>query len=164
MNTVESKCFAPQLAKATLQKYFGFSNFHPGQLEAVMAVLHRQDVFLAVSPSASVGHSPLEVGHFVGGRHEHLESQYLLATLQCQTMGRSIVATSLHNRPRKRSPYCTRKDLRRYCFVRKIERNTRMDVPKLCKFNLWTQGVALTIKGPASDQRVGEWTSLPTLN
>ena len=43
MNTVESKCFAPQLAKATLQKY---SSFHPGLL---MAVLHRQDVFVRMA-------------------------------------------------------------------------------------------------------------------
>ena len=46
MNTVESTVFC---AATTLQKYFGFSNFHSGLLEAVMAVLHRQDVFVRMA-------------------------------------------------------------------------------------------------------------------
>ena len=32
-----------------LQKYFGFSSFKPGQLEAVLAILHGRDVFVRIA-------------------------------------------------------------------------------------------------------------------
>lgn len=33
----------------TLQEYFGFSSFKPGQLEAVLPVLHGRDVFVRIA-------------------------------------------------------------------------------------------------------------------
>ncbi len=39
-----------QIALATLQKFFGFANFRPGQLEIVLAILEQKDV-LAILPT-----------------------------------------------------------------------------------------------------------------
>lgn len=41
-----------QIALATLQKFFGFSDFRPGQLEIVLAILEQKDV-LAILPTGS---------------------------------------------------------------------------------------------------------------
>ena len=42
-------CVVRQQVEQTLQKYFGFSSFKPGQLEAVLPVLHSRDVFVRIA-------------------------------------------------------------------------------------------------------------------
>lgn len=45
----ETRCSAVHRAKATLLQYFKFPSFKPGQLEAIMPVLHCQDVFVRMA-------------------------------------------------------------------------------------------------------------------
>ena len=71
---------------------------------------------LAVSLSASVGHSPLVVGDFIGGRHEHLKNQYPLATLQCRTHGSLDRGHISSQQTEEMLTLLHSKDLRRYCF------------------------------------------------
>ena len=42
-------CVVRQQVEQTLQKYFGFSSFKPGQLEAVLPVSHGHDVFVRIA-------------------------------------------------------------------------------------------------------------------
>ena len=43
-NTVQSLCWVR--LKATMQSYFGYSDFRPGQLEALLPVVHGRDAFV----------------------------------------------------------------------------------------------------------------------
>ena len=43
------ECVVRCRVEQTLQKYFGFSSFKPGQLEAVLPVLHGRDVFVRIA-------------------------------------------------------------------------------------------------------------------
>jgi len=47
-----SFCVAQQKACATLQHVFGFNDFRPGQLEAILPALHGQDVFVRMATGA----------------------------------------------------------------------------------------------------------------
>ena len=42
-------CSCQPKLEAALEKYFGFSSFRPGQMEASRAVLHGSDVFVRMS-------------------------------------------------------------------------------------------------------------------
>lgn len=44
-----STCLCQSKLQGVLQKYFGFSNFRPGQAEAALAILHGQDVFIRMA-------------------------------------------------------------------------------------------------------------------
>ena len=43
------ECAVHCRVEQTLQEYFGFSSFKPGQLEAVLPVLHGRDVFVRIA-------------------------------------------------------------------------------------------------------------------
>ena len=43
------ECVVRCQVEQILQKYFGFSSFKPGQLEAVLAILHGHDVFVRIA-------------------------------------------------------------------------------------------------------------------
>lgn len=43
------ECAVRCQVEQTLQEYFGFSSFKPGQLEAVLPVLHGRDVFVRIA-------------------------------------------------------------------------------------------------------------------
>ena len=45
-------CVAQQKAYATLQHVFGFDDFRPGQLEAILPALHGRDVFVRMATGA----------------------------------------------------------------------------------------------------------------
>lgn len=42
----ENTCCCQSRLQEVLSKYFGFSSFRPGQMEASLSVLHGQDVFV----------------------------------------------------------------------------------------------------------------------
>ena len=44
-----STCVCPMKLQEALQKYFTFSSFRPGQMEAALSVLHGQDVFVRMA-------------------------------------------------------------------------------------------------------------------
>ena len=45
-------CVACHKARDALTKYFGFADFHPGQLAALMPVLHGKDVLVKMATGA----------------------------------------------------------------------------------------------------------------
>lgn len=45
-STTQALCWAR--LKATMQSYFGYSDFRPGQLEALLPVVHGRDAFVRI--------------------------------------------------------------------------------------------------------------------
>lgn len=45
----DDECVVQRQVEQTLQKYFGFSSFKPGQLEAVLPILHGRDIFVRIA-------------------------------------------------------------------------------------------------------------------
>ena len=64
-----NSCSAVCCAKAALQQHFKHSDFRPGQLEAVLPVLHCQDVFVRMATGSGKGsHYACFFLHFVLAR------------------------------------------------------------------------------------------------
>lgn len=45
----DGRCCCRSRLQEVLQKYFGFSSFRPGQMEASLSVLHGKDVFVRMA-------------------------------------------------------------------------------------------------------------------
>ena len=42
-------CVVPEKLKCTLQKYYSYTQFRPGQLESLLAIAHGKDVFVKLA-------------------------------------------------------------------------------------------------------------------
>ena len=51
----ESECPVYSKAVSALEKHFGYSSFRPGQLEAILPILHGKDVFVTMATGSRKG-------------------------------------------------------------------------------------------------------------
>ncbi len=50
--TGENQCTAVDRLRVALQRYFGFQEFRPGQLEALLPIVHGRDTFVRMATGA----------------------------------------------------------------------------------------------------------------